>query len=149
MRSAIVGFCLLTGCGYRTYRPEVRPFPGAPHAQRTLGCLDVGVLPERRGDQLFLDVRVGNACTRPQAFSIQALRVVDGEGHPVSLLDPRGELQIVHVDPETEGRAVVALDRPSPIRLCVDLRGVAPDAPAAVVTPICFEDHGLGFVVTP
>ncbi|MBL8722289.1 MAG: hypothetical protein JNL79_40280 [Myxococcales bacterium] len=146
MRTAILAFCLLTGCGFRAYRPDVRPFPGG---QRTLGCLDVGVLPERRGDRLFLDVRVGNTCSRPQAFSIQALRVVDGEGHAVSLLDPRGELQLVHVDPETEGRAVVTLDRPTPTRLCVDLRDVAPDAPAAVVTPLCFEDRGLGFVVTP
>ncbi len=144
MRVALViCACWLSGCGFRAYQPDVRPWPGSSTAKRTLGCLDVGVLPERRGDRLLLDVRVGNRCTTAQAFVIRALGVVDGEGQPIGLLDPRGELGVVHVDPETEGRAVVVLDRASPTRVCVDLRGVAPDAPAAVVVgPLCFVESG-------
>ncbi len=143
----LLGIGWLSGCGFRSYQPDTRPWPGPSTAKRTLGCLDVGVLPERRGDRLLLDVRVGNRCTTAQTFEIRGLFVVDGEGQPMALLDPRGELDVVHVDPETEGRAIVALDRASPTRLCVDLRGVAPDAPAAIVVPLCFADLGSGFAV--
>lgn len=136
-------------CGLRAYDPTGRPWPTSPAAVRTLGCLDVGVTPVRHGDRLALDVRVGNRCPHEEPFVLAAVAVWDGEGRPLHLRDPRGELGLVHVDPGTEGRALVALDRSAPVRVCVDLSRTAPAAPQALVSPVCFADDGTGFEVVP
>lgn len=80
---------------------------------------------------------------------LAAVAVWDGEGQALHLHDPRGELGLVHVDPGTEGRALVALDRSTPVRVCVDLARTAPAAPQATVSPVCFVDDGTGFAVVP
>lgn len=137
------------GCGLRAYDPVGRPWPTSPAAVRALGCLDVGVTPVRHGDRLALDVRVGNRCPWEQPFAIASIVIRDSAGQPLHMQDPRGELVLVHVDPGTEGRALVALDRSAPVRVCVDVSNTAPAAPQAVVAPVCFADGGAGFEVVP
>jgi hypothetical protein len=126
------------------YRAETLATELGGESVRTLGCLDVGLaLYEREGDKL-VDLHVGNRCSHPEALDMRraVIRGVDeqGEQRTVTLYDPRNEVVRMHVGGSEKGRERLRLENVVGLAgLCFDLSGIAPDAPAARPSPVCFE----------
>jgi hypothetical protein len=114
-----------------------------PDSVRTLACLDVGLaMDDERGPLLV--THVGNHCVHAEPFALD--RIVlhakdrEGKGRDVTLHDPRREIQRLHVGALERGRERVRLDGLDGVeQICFELAGVAPDAPQARTSPICFS----------
>jgi hypothetical protein len=116
-------------------------------AVRTLGCLDVGLVPFQRSDRELVDVHVGNRCGHREALDLRALSIrgtYDGDlEDDVLLADPRGEIAPFHIGGAERARERIRLVRAALARrLCFDLARIAPDAPAARPAPLCFDRTG-------
>ncbi len=126
------------------YLPETIAHEIGRDSVRTLGCLDVGLVPFSRGATSLLDLHVGNRCGYPEAFDLRRL-AIEGQGEAgtsfdVNLVDPRGEIDVVHIGGADRGHERIRLDAPSDAkRLCFRFDGVNPDAPEAKVSPVCFD----------
>ena len=121
-----------------------------PLQVRTMGCLDIGLVPFDRpaggprptGSQL-VDVHVANRCTHPEAFDLARAKVRgrgdDGTLRDVALSDPRREIVVLHVGGAERGLERVRLEGAEHLAsLCFDLTLVAPDAPSSRPAPLCF-----------
>jgi hypothetical protein len=116
-------------------------------AVRTLGCLDVGVLPFERADRELVDVHFGNRCGHREAIDLGALSIrgtYEGDiEEEVLFADPRSEIEPVHIGGAERAFERIRLDRARLARrLCFDLGRIAPGAPAARPAPLCFDRTG-------
>lgn len=142
-----VGLIGLIGAGSRAQGPylsETIATEIGPASVRTIGCLDVGLVPFQRNGSALLDLHVGNRCGHPEAIDMRRLviRGYDERGadHDVVLIDPRAEIALVHVGGSDRGHERIRLEGAlGAQRLCFDLERINPDAPAARPTPLCFE----------
>lgn len=149
--AAAVGSALVAGCffGPRSpYDPERLSRELGPSFVRTIGCLDVGVVPRGAHGLEKVDVHVGNRCKNPELFDLRKLRIqgVDAHGREmrVTLSDPRNEVARLHVAGAERGRerfrlVVDDVRTRSLYRLCFDLSGVVPNARGTPPSPLCFE----------
>lgn len=117
-----------------------------PNAVRTLGCLDVGFAVSPRGEGDLLDFHVGNRCKTPHELDLQKLAVhaplPDGRRIPVTLVDPRNEIEAVHVGGAERGHERIQLqyaELTDAKRICFDASGIAVDAPETRPEPVCLE----------
>lgn len=154
---ALVAFTSLAGChvgllmatagsavDQGPYRAEAIAGELGPASVRTLGCLDVGLALHERHHQQLLDVHVGNRCGHPEAFDLRALAIHGsdsaGRARSVTLYDPHREIAPMHVGGAEHGRERLRLEDAQDLtRLCFGLERIAPDAPAARPTPVCFD----------
>jgi hypothetical protein len=118
-----------------------------PSAVRTVGCLDVGLAISDRNESELLDVHVGNRCSVPEALDLARLSIRGtdraGEVRPVTLQDRRGEIAVLHVGGAESGRERILLEGAHGMeQLCFELGAIAPDAPEARPTPLCFRRRG-------
>lgn len=129
------------------YRPETIARELGAGSVRTIGCLDVGLVPFQRGGGDLVDLHVGNRCGYPEGIDLRRA-VITGyadAGTPVdvALSDPRGEIELLHLGGAERARERIRLDHAERARrLCFDLERVDPDAPAARPRPLCFDRHG-------
>jgi hypothetical protein len=148
-----VGLFVLVGAAsdaQRPYVPEAIAREVGPSRVRTLGCLDVGLVPFERGGSALVDVHVGNRCGYPEALDLRGLvirgRDAAGDDHDVALVDPRSEIGLVHVGGADRGHERIRLEgAASSVRLCFHLERINPDAPAARPAPLCFERSDDGW----
>lgn len=137
------------GGGYARgpYEPNAIASELGPMRVRTLGCLDVGLAP--LGDRSDLvDVHVGNRCTHPERIDVARLGIQmdrgDGVEQPASVYDPHGEVVVLHVGGAERGRERLRIDGMGRAqRVCFSLGAIAPDAPDARPSPMCFR-RGTG-----
>jgi hypothetical protein len=119
-----------------------------PRAARKVGCLELGFALYADARSELVDLHVGNTCAKRQAFDMRraALRGRDlrGEAVAAALSDPRDEVELVHVGGYERGRARFRVERARPLAgLCLDVSGVAPEAPRARVEPVCLGEEGV------
>ena len=119
-----------------------------PGAVRTLACLDVGlaITPE----QSLLEMHVGNRCVHAEPFDLEQLVIhaTDGSGNDrmVSLVDPRHEIVRLHIGARERGHERIRLSNLYEVdHLCIEVAGVAPDAPEARPSPVCLDRHADGW----
>lgn len=132
----------------RPYHAETLVEELGPRSVRTIGCLDVGLVPFTRSGRDQVDLHIGNRCGYPEAIDLRAA-VITGyseTGTPVDVAfhDPRHEIVLLHLGGAERGYERLALEQ-SPgnaRRLCFDLSRIDPDARAAEPTPICFDLSG-------
>jgi hypothetical protein len=129
---------------------------------RTLGCVDIGLAPmDRAGATLaergeLVDIHLGNRCSHPEVVDLTRLRIrgrdadadadADGAEHEIGLYDPHNEIVPLHIGGAERGVERVRLSVDPNLhlgRLMFMLDGVAPGAPTATATPLCFE-HKAG-----
>ena len=133
------------------YLPETLANELGLESVRTIGCVDVGLSVDTttRGD--FVDVHLGNRCTRPEKIDLRRLAVLGGteSGHDrdVALSDPKSELVPLHIAGSTRGRERFFLSGSGGTSgLCFDLTRIAPEVPAAHPAPLCFERRDARWV---
>jgi hypothetical protein len=160
--SATMGGChmglagLALGASYSPgpYQPgEVAQSVG-PDSVRTLACLDVGFAIDEDGGPL-LDTHVGNRCVHPEPFDLGRLVIrgkdSSGSERVVRLVDPRQEIERLHVGALERARERVRLDglTADVIEVCFDVTEVAPDAPHARPLPMCLRRGLEGWQAEP
>lgn len=143
---------LLIGCGPAAYAPrgivaehhdvDARTF-------RSLGCLEVAFgarPPVHHDDAALLVTRFGNTCLHPTPFDLRSVRItgIDSAGHSVSLtlVDPRDEVQLLHLDAGARGIEKVRLHADTHVEvrtLCLDLTAVSPGSQGPPGPPFCLE----------
>jgi hypothetical protein len=126
------------------YLPETIAREIGPASMRTIGCLDVGLVPFQRDGRELVDLHVGNRCGHPEALDMR--RVVirgyseSGASLDVTLSDPRGEIDLLHVGGSEQARERIGLENGAAARrLCFHVDRIAPDAPSARPAPLCFD----------
>jgi hypothetical protein len=124
-----------------------------PQSLQSLGCLEVafGLQPRAHEEDAALIVtRFGNRCLHPTPFNLASARFsgVDREGRAVSLslVDPRNEIQPLHLDSGAQGVERVRLAGPHNLTaICIDVRNVAEGAAAS---PFCLRPSTSYYAVT-
>jgi hypothetical protein len=139
----------LSGCpsGYSS-RAIVAEHDVDARSFASFGCLEVafGLLPRAHPEDVALVVaRFGNNCLQPTPFNLAALRVTgvthQGSLVSLSLIDPRNEIQPLHLDAGGHGVEKVRVGGPLDLAaVCVDARGLAPPGPEPA-TPFCFRPN--------
>ena len=120
-----------------------------PASVRPLACLDLGfAIDEDRGP--LLDTHVGNRCVHGEPFDLARLvlhgKDRDGGERIVRLVDPRQEIQRIHVGALERGRERIRLEGlDDVVQVCFDLADVAPDAPHARPLPLCLARGSEGW----
>jgi hypothetical protein len=114
---------------------------------RTLGCLDVGLVPFERDSRELVDVHLGNRCGHREAIDLRALSIrgtYEGDlEDDVLLADPRQEVEPLHIGGAERARERFRLVLAGAARrLCFDVTRIAPDTPAARPAPLCFVRSG-------
>ncbi|MBX3232034.1 MAG: hypothetical protein KIT84_20035 [Labilithrix sp.] len=133
------------------YRPESLARELGAGSVRTIGCLDVGLVPFRRDGGDLVDLHVGNRCGYPEALDMRRTVITGysdtGAPFDVAFSDPRGEIELLHLGGADHARERIRLDRAGAARrLCFDLERIDPDAPAARPRPLCFARNGGAWV---
>ncbi len=153
-----LGFAL--GClpGYSSHAVNAHPDVDARSFQN-LGCLEVafGLRPPAHDtDAAVLITRFGNTCLHPTAFDLRGIAFsgVDREGHvlPLSIVDPRAEVHLLHVDAAARGIEKVRLRAAAPLELtaiCLNVAGISPGSSHPPGPPFCFRPSGEYWEVRP
>ncbi len=147
----LVLFGLLGACALPAYaaRGVVREPDVDGRSLRTAGCLDIalGVRPPvEPTDNALLVVRFGNRCMRPVPFDLGSAVLLGyddaGIPHELRLVDPRGEITLLHVDAGMSGvEKIRVAGAEAPLRdLCVDIARVVAGAPPP--QRVCFRAKG-------
>ncbi len=150
MRVLVAFLLLLVACEREPYAPGSFPGAAIPNGPvRTMGCLDATFRPVRDGGLDVLHVDLGNRCWRPTRVDLRALRIqmtdADGATFPLTLDDPRHEVETLTLDTMTHAREHFYLSGGNLARarlVCFDVSHIAPDAPDAHPAPICIPAEG-------
>jgi hypothetical protein len=149
---------LLAACGSEAYDPDPQtPLGLAAGQARTLGCVDLAVAlgsdPRLPPSSLLLSLRGGNRCAHPEPLDVAAMSLVGRDARGARWLlfvsDPRGEIVPMHLDASTRFTENIELASNAPadalVSVCIQLAGVARDAPDARPEPICFRRTAEGW----
>lgn len=137
-------------CGPAAYSPRavLAEHDVDASTYRNLGCLELAFgakPPVHDYDAALLVVRFGNLCLTPTAFDLRGVAISgidrDGRASRLTLIDPRDEVQFLHIDAAARGVEKLRLHAHSPVEVvavCVDLAGVAPGSARPPGPPYCF-----------
>ncbi len=146
--------CLASAVACRGYRPGTLT-PEASGEVRTVGCIDVAVVPVRDSAAVgpVAGFTFANRCDAAVRVNLGAIRAVGeyyaGARQPMALFDPNREVRPGMLEARAIAREVLEYQLPSapgslPARLCLDLAGI--DPAAALDRPViaCIDGGAVG-----
>lgn len=127
-----------------------------PRAVRSSACVDYALDLGGRGDltPLLMTTRFGNRCSEPALVDLNKLvitaRYPDGRSQELHLVDPRNEIEPLHLEPHVAAVEKIQLGPGvdgAPSRICVDVRAASEGGQGA--PPICWVPQADGWSVAP